>query len=96
MSNTSERPRKLDKAIRPRFSTRPPLPGKSAFIVPWSSRTREHGIISRSGGLSRGRHAMQDLVREAIKRELLQAFLVDESDIPLFKNLNSAEDLQDM
>jgi molybdopterin-guanine dinucleotide biosynthesis protein A len=45
--------------------------------------------------LSQGRYAMQDLVREAVPRGLLQAFPLDERDVPLFKNLNSPADLQD-
>lgn len=43
--------------------------------------------------LGQGRHAMQDLIREAVQRELLQAFSLDKKDIPLFKNLNSPDDL---
>jgi molybdopterin-guanine dinucleotide biosynthesis protein A len=45
--------------------------------------------------LSQGRYAMHDFIREAMQRELLQALTLDERDFPLFKNLNSVEDLQD-
>ena len=45
--------------------------------------------------LSQGRYAMQGFIREAMQRESLQAISLDERDFPLFKNLNSAEDLQD-
>jgi molybdopterin-guanine dinucleotide biosynthesis protein A len=45
--------------------------------------------------LSTGRYAMQDLIREAVRRGLLQAFPLGEKDVPLFKNLNSPADLQD-
>lgn len=46
--------------------------------------------------LSQGRYAMQGFIREAMQRESLQAISLDERDFPLFKNLNSAEDLQDI
>jgi molybdopterin-guanine dinucleotide biosynthesis protein A len=45
--------------------------------------------------LRQGRHAMQDLIREAVRRGLLQAIPLDEKDAPLFKNLNSPADLRD-
>ena len=45
--------------------------------------------------LSQGRYAMQDLIREAVQRGLLQTFSLDERDVPLFKNLNAPADLQD-
>jgi molybdopterin-guanine dinucleotide biosynthesis protein A len=45
--------------------------------------------------LSQKRYAMQDLIREAVQRGLLQAFPLNEKDVPLFKNLNSATDLQE-
>jgi molybdopterin-guanine dinucleotide biosynthesis protein A len=51
--------------------------------------------VLASEHLSRGRYAMQDFVREAARRGLLQTFSLDENDIPLFKNLNSPADLQD-
>jgi molybdopterin-guanine dinucleotide biosynthesis protein A len=45
--------------------------------------------------LSQERHAMQDFVREAVRRGQLRAVPLDEKDVPLFKNLNSPADLQD-
>jgi molybdenum cofactor guanylyltransferase len=45
--------------------------------------------------LRQGRYVMQDLIREAVRRGLLQAFSLGEGEIPLFKNLNSPADLQD-
>jgi molybdopterin-guanine dinucleotide biosynthesis protein A len=43
--------------------------------------------------LRQKRHVMQDFVREAVRRGMLQAFPLDEGDIPLFKNLNSPADM---
>ncbi len=43
--------------------------------------------------LEQGRHAMQDLVREAMNDGLLQAYALEEDEIPLFRNLNSQNDL---
>lgn len=43
--------------------------------------------------LSQRRYVMQDFVREAVRRGMLQAFPLEEKDIPLFKNLNSPADL---
>jgi len=49
-----------------------------------------------AGQLIQGRHAMQDLVREAIAQGLLQEFPLDEKDVPLFKNVNQPSDLADL
>jgi molybdenum cofactor guanylyltransferase len=46
--------------------------------------------------LSRGRYSLQDLIREAVQRGLLQAVALNEGDVPLFKNLNSPATLQDI
>jgi molybdopterin-guanine dinucleotide biosynthesis protein A len=43
--------------------------------------------------LRQGRYAMQDFVREALRRELIEIVPVGESDAPKFTNLNSPEDL---
>jgi molybdenum cofactor guanylyltransferase len=43
--------------------------------------------------LGQGRRAMQDLVREAVQRKLLQVISLGEGDLPLFKNLNAPDDL---
>jgi molybdopterin-guanine dinucleotide biosynthesis protein A len=46
--------------------------------------------------LGQGRYALQDFIREAAQLDALQVFSLDESDLPLFKNLNSPADLQDL
>jgi molybdopterin-guanine dinucleotide biosynthesis protein A len=43
--------------------------------------------------LRQGRYAMQDFVREALRRELVDTVQVDEADAPRFTNINSPEDL---
>jgi molybdenum cofactor guanylyltransferase len=43
--------------------------------------------------LGQGCHAMQDLIREAVRRGLLQTLPLDKKDIPFFKNMNSPTDL---
>jgi molybdopterin-guanine dinucleotide biosynthesis protein A len=43
--------------------------------------------------LAQKRFAMQDLIREALSRGLLEAFPLGEKDVPLFKNLNYPDDL---
>jgi molybdenum cofactor guanylyltransferase len=45
--------------------------------------------------LGQRRYAMQDFVREAIQAGSLQTYLLNEKEIPFFKNLNSPADLQD-
>jgi molybdenum cofactor guanylyltransferase len=44
--------------------------------------------------LRQGRLAMQDLVREAVQRKFLEVMSPGEGDLPLFKNLNAPDDLQ--
>jgi len=46
--------------------------------------------------LRQGRFALQDFIREAARMGVLQVFSLDETDIPLFKNLNSPADLHDI
>jgi molybdenum cofactor guanylyltransferase len=55
---------------------------------------REFGVLAAEC-LARGRHALQDLVREAGQRGLLRLISLEEADMPLFKNLNSPDDLHD-
>jgi molybdopterin-guanine dinucleotide biosynthesis protein A len=43
--------------------------------------------------LEEGRYAMQELIREAVKQEILQAVSVKEEELMLFKNLNTPADL---
>jgi molybdopterin-guanine dinucleotide biosynthesis protein A len=43
--------------------------------------------------LRQGRYAMQDFVREALRRELVESVQVDEADAAKFTNINSPEDL---
>jgi len=43
--------------------------------------------------LEAGRYAMQELIRKAIKQEMLQAVSLEEKDLPLFRNLNTPADL---
>jgi molybdopterin-guanine dinucleotide biosynthesis protein A len=45
--------------------------------------------------LAQGWHALQDLVREAVQREMLRVVSPGEGDESLFKNLNSPDDLDD-
>jgi molybdopterin-guanine dinucleotide biosynthesis protein A len=52
--------------------------------------------VLASEHLRQGRFALQDFVREAARRGLLQTFPLDEGDVPLFKNLNSPADLQEL
>jgi molybdopterin-guanine dinucleotide biosynthesis protein A len=39
--------------------------------------------------------ALQALMREAVKRKLLNVVSLDENDVPLFKNVNTPDDLED-
>jgi len=46
--------------------------------------------------LAQGRCAMQDFIREAVKREMMAAIPLDEILAPHFKNLNTPEDLSEI
>jgi molybdopterin-guanine dinucleotide biosynthesis protein A len=43
--------------------------------------------------LAQGRYAMQEFIREAIKREMMTALPLPETELPCFKNVNTPEDL---
>ena len=45
--------------------------------------------------LSQKRHALQDLIREALGQGLMEEVPLSESDVPLFKNVNAPDDLND-
>jgi molybdopterin-guanine dinucleotide biosynthesis protein A len=83
----------LKKLVRQSTSVRGAVPERAGDFEPLAAVYPAMLRELAADRLRQGRYAMQDFVREALRRELVEAVPVKDADAAKFTNINSPEDL---